>query len=182
MGGLIITRYLIEKGEGKVAAAILFSPALKISDEVSPFLRKLSLIMSVIFPKLRTIKLDSSALSRIPAVEKAYLDDPLVYHGGTYARTGAEMIKSTAYVQKRYHKITLPILLLHGSADALTDPQGSQWMHDRVSSTDKNIRIFDGLYHELMNEPERDQVEEVLKDWLTNEERMLRLSHGAEIA
>ena len=66
--------------------------------------------------------------------------------------------------------ITLPLLILHGTADRLADPDGSQMIYDGVSSTDKTLKLYDGLYHEIFNEPEQEQVLADMAAWL--EERV----------
>jgi alpha-beta hydrolase superfamily lysophospholipase len=60
----------------------------------------------------------------------------------------------------------LPILLLHGEADRLTAPVGSQFMAETVASTDKQLKLYPGLYHEIFNEPERDSVIGDVTDWI----------------
>jgi len=62
--------------------------------------------------------------------------------------------------------IRLPILILQGSADMLVDPKGAQMLYNVVSSADKTIKIYDGLYHEVFNEPEHDQVLGDVEAWL----------------
>jgi alpha-beta hydrolase superfamily lysophospholipase len=63
-------------------------------------------------------------------------------------------------------RITLPLLILQGSADRLVDPSGAQMLHDRVTSSDKRIILYEGLYHEVFNEPEHDRVLTDVETWL----------------
>ena len=97
---------------------------------------------------------------------QAYVSDPLVCHGKITARLSAELVKTIWRVTAEANKITLPILILQGSEDKLVDPRGAQMLYDTVSSTDKTIKIYDGLYHEVYNEPEHDQVLGNVKAWL----------------
>lgn len=182
MGGCIISKYLIDYGEGKINGAVLLSPMLKISDNVAPFLRKISKILAAIVPKLKTIKLESEALSRDPEIVTQYENDSLVYHGGAVVKTGVEMLDAVTYVQENLEKITLPVLVLHGTADRLTDPKGSKKFVDQIKSADKLFLEYPGLYHELLNEPEKDQVFEDLMAWLEDEDRWLNTDTGREIA
>jgi alpha-beta hydrolase superfamily lysophospholipase len=89
-----------------------------------------------------------------------------VYRGKTTARLAAEMLKAMQYVMAQATKITLPIMLVQGSADILVDPAGSQMLYDTVSSADKAIRIYDGFFHEVFNEPEHDRVLHDVEVWL----------------
>ena len=166
MGSLIGVGYLVNHLEHKFAGFISTSGALKIDESISPFLRKISGIMSKIAPHLKTIKLDPNALSRDPKEVVKYFTDPGVYHGGTKARLGFEMLEAMKSAQNNFHKINIPVLILHGTEDKLADPLGSQWMYDKVSSTDKKLEYFEGLYHEIMNEPEKDDVIKVLITWI----------------
>ena len=73
------------------------------------------------------------------------------------------------YVNRREaNRITLPILLLQGGADKLVDPDGAGMLFETVQSTDKTLKTYDGLYHEIFNEPERDQVLGHMEQWLEN--------------
>ncbi len=165
MGGAIVARFLIER-KPAVAGAILSAPSVKISDDISPFLQKISGIISAILPKLPVVKLDSASISKDPAVVKAYDDDPLNYRGGVLARTGAEMLNTTRVIQANAGAIDLPLLILHGSEDKLADVSGSKMLDEKVSSNDKTLKIYDGLFHEILNEPERDQVKADIINWL----------------
>ena len=63
-------------------------------------------------------------------------------------------------------KITCPLLIVQGGADRLVDPEGSRMLYDRAGSIDKTLKIYDGLYHEVFNEPERDVVLGDVKSWV----------------
>jgi alpha-beta hydrolase superfamily lysophospholipase len=110
--------------------------------------------------------LDANGVSRDPDVVKAYVNDPLVYIGKITARLAAELLKTIQLVAVKIPEITLPIFIVQGSADSLVDPAGAQMLFDRVGSKDKAIKIYDGLYHEVFNEPEHIQVLNDVKIWL----------------
>jgi len=166
LGGLVVTKYLIDHKPSDIAGVILSGALLKVDDDLSPILQKISGVVAAILPKLKTVKVDTALLSRNPAIEAAYKADPYVYQGGTPARTGDQILKSTAYVQKHFGEITLPILITHGGADKLADPKGSELMYSHISSSDKTLKIFKGLYHEIMHEPEKQEVYNTMKNWL----------------
>jgi len=168
LGGLISTKYVIDNPRHGLAGLLLSGPLLKVDDDISPLLQKISGIVAAILPRIPTVKVDTSLLSRSSWVEPAYKADPFVYHGGTPARTGHQILKSTAYVQKHFPKISLPVLITHGGADKLADPAGSKLMYSHIASSDKTIKVFDGLYHEIMHEPEKDQFLNLLFSWLAD--------------
>jgi acylglycerol lipase len=165
MGGLIGAVYLLDH-QVELAGAVLSGPAVKVHDTVSPAAIFVGKVISVLMPKLGLIGLEAEGVSRDPAVVQAYVSDPLVYHGKTTARLSAELVKTMQRVTAEPAKITLPILILQGSADKLVDPKGAQMLYDTVSSVDKTIKIYDGFYHEVFNEPEHDRVLVDLRVWL----------------
>jgi lysophospholipase len=99
-------------------------------------------------------------------VVRAYQADPLVYHGKVKARTGAEMLVMMAGLPARLPQLCMPLLLLHGTDDEICALAGSAMVHDAVSSPDKTLRQYQGLYHEVFNEPEREAILTDLVSWL----------------
>jgi len=165
MGGAIASLYVITR-QPDLAGLLLSGALVKISDDISPLLVKLSGFIGKILPKLPTIKLDSKAISSDPDVVRRYETDPLIYRGGIPARTGAEMNRAATRIQSDMEAIKLPVLIMHGTADRLSDPAGSQQLHDRVASTDKTLKLYPEFFHEIMNEPEKKQVLADIAAWL----------------
>ena len=122
--------------------------------------------MGTLLPLVPAARLDHELVSRDPDVVKAYLADPLVYNGGILARTGHSLLSTEQLILDRAEQLKTPFLVLHGSADGLADPRGSEVLHERASSDDKNIKIYQGLYHEILNEPEQAQVRSDLLAWI----------------
>ncbi|ALJ11740.1 alpha/beta hydrolase [Sphingopyxis macrogoltabida] len=164
MGGLIATLFLIGHQQAFVAAA-LSGPAIVPGAPPSRFTVWISRFLSRFFPRLGVLSLDANGVSRDPAVVAAYLADPLVYTGKIGARLGKEFMDAMAAAQAGAPKIRLPILLQHGEADSLASAEGSQYLFDHVSSADKTLKIYPGLFHEIYNEPERDAVLDDLIGW-----------------
>jgi alpha-beta hydrolase superfamily lysophospholipase len=165
MGGLIAAVHLATH-QSRYAGAVLSGPAIKPTEEPSKLLIWVSRLLSAIAPKLGVLALDSSGISRDPAVVADYLADPLVYNGKMSARLAAEMFDAMALARASAGKIALPILLLHGEADRLTAPAGSRFLADNAALADKQIKLYPGLYHEIFNEPERDEVIGDVTDWI----------------
>ena len=165
MGGLIGAVYLLDH-QAELTGAVLSGPAVKVHDTVSPAFIFVGKLISVLMPKLGLIGLEAEGVSRDPAVVQAYVNDPLVCRGKVTARLSAELVKAIRRVAAEATKITLPILILQGTADRLVDPKGAQMLYNAVNSVDKTIKIYDGLYHEVYNEPEHGQVLGDVKAWL----------------
>lgn len=166
MGGLVAVLYCIERDITYLKGMIISAAALKLDDDLSPIMQKLAPILGFLFPTLPTTPLDTTYLSRNETNLKEYLNDPLIYVKGTRARTGAEMIKSIKRANKIFEKLNIPFLAMHGTADKLTDPKGTVRLLELAQSTDKEIELYDGLYHELIHEPEKDKVYKDISSWI----------------
>lgn len=165
MGGLIAAAFLLEN-QATFRASVLSGPALK-SDAAPPaLLLGLVRLLSRIVPTVPIMALDATGVSRDPDVVAAYMADPLVFHGKLSARLIAELFAAMTAALERVPEIHLPIMFLHGEKDVLTSPAGSIDMHERVASTDKTVKIYPGLYHEIFNEPEQEQVLGDMTTWL----------------
>ena len=179
MGGMVALQLVLEHPE-KVDGLILSAAYIQNAAEVSPFLLKMSSLVSRLFPSLPVQALDISALSRDEEVIKAYRGDPLVYHGKVKARLGAELLNAGPYVLARADCVDyLPLLIMHGDADRIAAPEGSQALFDSVMSEDKTLKLYPGFYHELYNEPEAGPLEDTL-GWL--ERQMKRFTPPVETA
>jgi acylglycerol lipase len=165
MGGLISALYLLDRQE-ELAGAILSGPLVKAHGNIPVAAIWAGKIFSSLAPKFKLIALEAAAVSRDPAVVKAYDTDPLVYRGKITARLGSEMLKSMRRIIDEAPKITLPLLILQGSEDRLVDPSGAQMLHDGAISPDKRIIVYEGFYHEVYNEPEHDRVFKDVETWL----------------
>lgn len=165
MGGVIAAQMVLEYPlvlDGLLLSAGFFQNAVK----VSPLLMSVSGIAAKMLPSLPTVKLDTSLLSRDAEVVRRYNDDPLVYTGGTKARQAKEMLAAGEYVLKHAANIKMPTLVMHGTADRIADPAGSQNFYDAISSTDKALKLYDGYYHEILNEIGKEAVYEDIIHWI----------------
>ncbi len=174
MGALIAAVYLLEH-QDKVAAAILSGPAVKVPDTMSPVTLTMARVLSALAPKMGLAQLEAEAISQDPAVVEAYVNDPLVYTGKITARLGAEMFKAMERVTDEAESITAPLLLLQGGKDRLVDPEGAEQLYRRASSEVKTLHVYEDLYHEVYNEPEREAVLADVEAWL--EKRLAAHGH-----
>ncbi|MFN2269885.1 MAG: lysophospholipase [Anaerolineae bacterium] len=165
MGGLIAPYYLLDH-QADFKGAVISAPLVKVSDDTSQLTIIMGKILSTLLPRMGLLALDANSISRDPEVVKAYVNDPLVFHGKTPARLAAELLKAMLHVMAEADRITLPFIVVQGSEDKLVDPSGSQMLYDKASSIDKTIKIYQGLYHEVFNEPERNRVLKDVEVWL----------------
>lgn len=165
MGGLIAACYLLEHQAG-LKGAVLSGPAVKVPPSASALTIFIGKILSALVPKAGILQLAADGISSDPAVVEAYRNDPHVFTGKITARLAAEMLASMQRVTAQASTINLPIMLVQGSKDVLVDPDGAQMLCDLVSSEDKTVKIYDGFYHEVFNEPEHKKVMEDVQAWL----------------
>lgn len=123
-------------------------------------------LLGRIAPRLPLIRLKASDVSRDPAVVEKYDNDPLVHRGRIRAGLAAAMSRAVQRIERDAPSITLPLLIMHGAVDALANPAGSIALHERAGSTDKTLKLYEGLAHEILNEPEKDQVIADIAAWL----------------
>ena len=165
IGALIAAVFLIDHPI-ELSGVIFSGPCVKVPANVSAVTVFLAKALSRIAPKLGLSAVDASGISRDPAQVQAYIDDPLVYNGKTTARLACEFLKAMQRVSAEASEITLPALIVHGGADRVVDPDGAQMLHSTIGSTDKALTIYDGLFHEIHNEPEHPQVLADISAWL----------------
>ncbi len=165
MGGAVSALYCLERDDA-FTGLLLSSPALRVGEDVNPVLRALAPLISRIFPTLPTLPLDRRYLSHNAEVVAQAESDPLNFHGRIPARTGAEIVRASERIRAQMEDLTLPLLLIHGTDDQITDPRGSQELYFRARSEDKTLGLYPGLYHETFNEPEGHLVLDEIACWL----------------
>ncbi len=165
MGGTVVASFLVS-GAHDVRGAVLSGAALKLKGGAARLLQHLLLLLGRLAPRLPLGRLKSEEISRDPSVVAAYDSDPLVYRGRMPAGTAAAVIRAVRRIAARMGQITVPLLLVHGASDALAEPEGSRELYERAASRDKTLKLYEGLYHEVLNEPEKEQVLADVAGWL----------------
>jgi acylglycerol lipase len=165
LGGLIGATYLLDR-QDEFHGAVLSGPAVKVPKNISPAVILIGRVVSALLPGLGIVPLAHDGVSRDASVVEAYVNDPLVHTGKITARLGAEMLKAMEHIAMQAPRIRLPLLVLQGGADKLVDKEGARMLHERAGSTDKTLKIYDGLYHEVYNEPERASVLAEVEGWI----------------
>jgi alpha-beta hydrolase superfamily lysophospholipase len=164
LGSTIALDYTLEH-QRELQGLIISGTTLKAGASISRAAILAAKILSVVMPKIGVSALDPGGISRDPAVVAAYVNDPLNYTGKLSARFGVELLKTMDMLQKRLSEITLPILIMQGSQDRISDPSSSKILFDGVSSKEKTMKIYEGFYHEIFNDPERQQVFSDMEAW-----------------
>jgi acylglycerol lipase len=125
--------------------------------------------LSHIAPHAHVLKLKNEDFSRDAQVVEMMNNDPLIAHEVQPTKTVAQMVIADERLKKEFPSITLPVLILHGTEDKATKPSGSQFFYDTTGSTDKTIKLYEGHYHDLLNDVDKEIVIADILQWLTKQ-------------
>jgi len=162
-GGVISCLYALEHGS-ELAGLICESFAFRVPapDIALAVLKGLSHVA----PHIHVLKLENEHFSRDPKVLHKMNDDPLIAHEVQPTQTVAEMVRADEQLQRSFSKLTLPLLILHGTADKATKPSGSQFFFETSGSRDKTLKLYEGHYHDLLNDLGKERVMADILEWL----------------
>jgi len=164
MGGLIVTNHAAHRPEG-IRGVIALAPALGDTGG-SRVLLALLPVLSRVAPRLPiNPRLDLSRLTRDPEMQRAYLADRL-YQTRVTPRIAAELLRAVIDTRERASAFHVPLLILHGTADTLTSPAGSREFYERAGSGDKTYKAYDGAYHNLFVETNREAIYDDMAAWM----------------
>ncbi len=119
-----------------------------------------------IAPHAHILHLKNEIFSRDPKAVQAMDADPLIAHETQPTKTLAEMVRADERLKREFPSMTLPVLILHGTADQATKPSGSQHFYDTVGSEDKTLKLYDGHFHDLLNDLDKEIVMADIKNWI----------------
>jgi alpha-beta hydrolase superfamily lysophospholipase len=165
MGGGIVFAYGSDRPTD-YDLMVLSGPVVAAQDAVKPIVAIVAKSVGAVLPGAPMQKLDSTAVSRDPAVVDAYNSDPLVWHGKVPAGVARVGLKIGETMPQRARAITRPVLVVHGADDSLIPVKGSERLVDCLASDDVHLKIYPGLYHEVFNEPERARVLDDVVAWI----------------
>jgi alpha-beta hydrolase superfamily lysophospholipase len=165
MGAMIALAYALEHQAGLRGLVLSGTPVLPGKGIPKPAIA-VAKVLGRIAPGAPVQTLPSRLISKDPAVVARYDADPLVHHGKVPAGLGGAMLTQMAVFQRRLPELTLPTLVLHGSEDGLVDAGSSRLIAERAGSADLTLHIYEGLHHEVYNEPEQERVLDDLVAWL----------------
>jgi lysophospholipase len=163
LGGAIALRYAMAH-QKRLTGLALSAPLAAI--EGGRALHAMARVLGRIAPAAAASRIDPRLVSRDHAVVKAYQNDPLVHHGAVPAAVAREMIVHIGSLERDVRQITVPTLLMWGTADRLCLPAGAELVAANIGSADLTVKRYEGLFHEVMNEPEQDRVLDDLVAWL----------------
>ncbi|KAG1346620.1 monoglyceride lipase-like [Cocos nucifera] len=166
-GAVVLKAALNLQIEDIFRGIVLTSPALRVKP-AHPIVGVVAPLVSLALPKLQFKGANKRGIpvSRDPAAMMAKYSDPLVYTGPIRARTGYEILRISSYLMQNMQAVTVPFLALHGTADRVTDPLATEDLYNYATAKCKDIKLYEGLLHDLLFEPERDEVGADIIDWM----------------
>jgi len=166
LGGLIAS-YFTEKHPSELDGLIASAPSLKEKMKVSPVKTFLGRTLSSIVPTFTTTTgLDPNLLSHDQEVVRRYVEDPLVHKVAT-ARWFTEYRRAQSETMQGADKITQPCLIIQSGADGIVDPSATNEFFKRIKSSDKTLKVYEGFYHESLNEVGKESVLGDIDTWLS---------------
>jgi acylglycerol lipase len=162
-GGVVASTYVFEH-QDTLAGLVCESFALDVGvpDAAALLIKGISHLA----PHLHIFTLKNEIFSRDPAVVAAMNADPLIANESQPAETSAELIKAAERLKANMPKYRVPILIIHGTADKATRYQGSEYFYEHAGSTDKTLRLYEGHYHDLLNDVGKEDVMADVQTWL----------------
>ncbi|MEX0735126.1 MAG: lysophospholipase [Steroidobacteraceae bacterium] len=163
-GGVISCVYALEH-QAQIAGLICESFAFKVPapDLVLTILKGLSHFV----PRLPVLKLPNAGFSRDPKVVESMNSDPLIAKEIQPAITVAALVRANERIKQEFPLIKLPVLILHGAADKVTLPAGSQFFHDTAGSADKTLKLYPDNVHDLLNDIGKEKVIADIMGWMS---------------
>lgn len=167
LGGLIALNYALDYPE-TLAGLIVSGPALKLRLKVPGWQKALLPLLSALAPRLAfPNSIAPEWVSRDPEVVQKYATDPLVVRVAT-PRWFQEFQRAMQSTSRRAADLAVPSLFLQGDADLLVDPEQTVAVYNQVKNPDKRLRVYPGYYHEVFNDPGKEQVCQDVLDWLVD--------------
>ena len=162
-GGVLSCIYMLEH-QDRVNGFICESFAFRIPapDFVLAVLKGISHIV----PHAHVLKLKNEDFSRDAAMVDYMNNDPLIAHEVQPTKTVQQMVLADERLKKEFPLITVPLLIIHGTADKATNPDGSQEFYDHAGSADKTLKLYEGHYHDLLLDTDKEVVMHDILEWL----------------
>lgn len=173
-GGVVSCTYALDN-QAELAGLICESFAFQVyaPDVVLALIKGVSHVL----PHAPILHLKNEEFSRDPAVVSALNADPLTANETQPTSTVAALARADERLGKEFARITLPVLILHGTADKATRPSGSQLFFDTVGAADKSLRLYEGHFHDLLADIGKEQVLSDMWAWME-----ARLDRGEKAA
>jgi len=167
MGGLIVFHFLMFQERTEIAGVILSGSALEFGEDITPITIKVVKVIGKWLPGLKTTKLNPDNISRDKHEVELYKTDPLITRHGAKAGLGLALINAIASAKEMFKDFNFPVLIMHGGDDKITNPEGSAALYETCASQDKTLQIWEGAYHEIFNEINKEEILAFMNNWVS---------------
>ncbi|HEY0711084.1 MAG TPA: alpha/beta hydrolase [Polyangia bacterium] len=164
--GATLAGIVDERGKSPtpLAGVILVAPVLR--GQVNRGERFGTRLSAIFTPRSEDLTINTADWSSDPVVVAALKSDPLIYEGQPTAATKRELLRASDEIKKRASALTRPVLILCAGGDRLTPPELGRALHADIAATDKQIEVYDGLFHDIFHEPAREQAFATTLGWV----------------
>lgn len=162
-GGVVGCTYALDRQE-ELAGFICESFAYRVP--APGFLLWVIKALAGIIPNVPVLKLNNKDFSRDPDAVRALDADPLTKGEVQPVSTVAALLRATDRMTREFARIRLPLLIMHGTSDKATVPAGSTFFHEHAGSADKTLKLYEGHYHDLLNDLGKNQVMDDIAAWM----------------
>lgn len=162
-GGVVSCLYALEH-QGELAGLVCESFAYELP--APSFALAVFKGLSHIAPHAHILHLPNESFSRDQKAVQAMNEDPLIAHESQPTQTLAAMVRADERLKTDFPLITLPVLILHGTLDKNARPSGSQFFYDTAGSTDKTLKLYEGGFHDLLHDTDKELVMQDIEDWI----------------
>ncbi len=162
-GGVIACNYVLDH-QAQIAGLVCESFAYQVP--APDFALAVLKGLAHVAPHAHVLKLPKQEFSRDPKVTQALIDDPLLANEVQPTKTVAEMVRADERLKRDFPQFTLPLLIIHGTRDTVTRPEGSKEFYARASSADKTLKLYDGFYHDPLNDVGKEIVMADIRAWI----------------
>lgn len=166
MGGMIAVKFLLFNEKTQVSGVILSAAALEVGADITPLTQKVVGFLGKLAPKLKTVKLDPTSISRDPLEVEKYVTDPLIQLDGAKAGLALALLTEIKSLKTQFKNFTYPVLIMHGTADKITNPEGSKSLFQQATNKDKTLKLWDDAFHEIFNEINKKEVITFMINWI----------------
>jgi alpha-beta hydrolase superfamily lysophospholipase len=167
LGGILVLNYALRR-KPDFAGVISTAAGLRTSLEEQKAKILMARVLGTLIPSVAISSgLDPTTISRNKEVVDKYVNDPLV-HDKMSLGFGKLMLSVLPWTFEHAHEFSLPLLIMHGEEDKLGYPRGSEEFAAHIKQN-CTVKLWDGLYHELHNEPEQNEVLAFMIDWMNSQ-------------
>jgi acylglycerol lipase len=162
-GGVVSCSYCLDR-QHEIAGLVCESFAFEVP--APTFVLAIIKGLSRIAPRLGVLRLKNEDFTRDPAALQALNADPLTRNEVQPAMTVAALVRADERLRREFPRITIPVFILHGTVDRATRPSGSRFFFDTVGSKDKTLKLYEGHYHDLLNDVGKEGVLAEIRGWI----------------